>query len=326
MKFLPIIVLSTAAGAFARGGGGDSDAEAEDYMGMSYENGMGGGGRWRNSTNTDSSPKSQCRQLAQLTALANLASNPTKLSEITAQIESQDPSQAASFQAQVSQASSQLSALQQSNATLVQTCAPVLAEMEMRQACRAMAQMEKLASLVADPTKLAAKTDNYTGKIEKIRQMVASSAKDLPALQGNSTLTQFCSVLDTRDDCWKMKRLERMLQKNGNGTASGEGWGSRREGGGGGGDGERKGRHRGNETATATSTEAGGDGNGNGEDAAERAQKWQAKLAEKKAELEELKSNTTLVQMCAAMDCELFFFPPGSSFPILLPHCLEEKN
>ncbi|KAM7209583.1 hypothetical protein V8F20_000321 [Naviculisporaceae sp. PSN 640] len=299
MKFLPLIILSTAAGASARGGGDDNDPETDDYMGIyssnDNDNNNGRGGRWSNNTSTSdtSYPKQQCRQLAQLTALSNLASDPSKLSSILSQIESsKDPSKAAAFQAQVSSAQSELTALQ-SNATLVTTCAPVLAEMEMKQACRTMAQMEKLASWVADPSKLAEKTDGEEQKAEEIKKMVEENAGDLAKMQGNETLTGFCSVLKTEDDCRKMRKLERMLSNNG--TASAKGWG----GGGGAGGGGRRNGHRGNDTSTAESES---ETEGRGENSEEKAQKWQAKVAEKQAELEELKGNSTLVEICAVMD------------------------
>ncbi|KAK4209348.1 hypothetical protein QBC37DRAFT_486181 [Rhypophila decipiens] len=265
MKFLPLFILSAAAGtAFATKGDGDNATDDENDMGW---------GKHYNNNSSSTSPKSmsQCRQLAHLTQLTSLASDPTKLSDLP-------PDKAATLKAEASQAAAQLTALQ-SNATLMASCSSYLAEQEMRRQCRTMAKLEKLTALVNNSTALSAKTDGDAQKMETMQAMVEDSAQELASLQGNDTLTAYCSVLERESMCKMLKKLEKMMDKaGGNGTSTA-----------GGGGGRGRYYHGGkNET-----TEGGG-----GDENDDEKGKWQ----DKKAWLEELKSNATLVEMCAAMD------------------------
>ncbi|KAM7222086.1 hypothetical protein V8F06_002591 [Rhypophila decipiens] len=268
MKFLPLFILSAAAGtAFATKGDGDNATDDND-------NDMGWGKHYNNNS---TSPKShQCRQLAHLTQLTSLASD----SDPTGKLSDLPPDKAATLKAEASQAAAQLTALQ-SNATLMASCSSYLAEQEMRRQCRTMAKLEKLTALVSNSTALNAKIDDGDAKqkMEKMQAMVEDSAQELASLQGNDTLTAYCSVLETESMCKMLKKLEKMMDKTGNGTAGG--------GGGGGGRGRY---YHGGKNGT---TEGGG-----GDESDDEKGKWQ----DKKAWLEELKSNATLVEMCAAMD------------------------
>ena len=78
-----------------------------------------------------------------------------------------------------------------------------------------MARLEKMAKLVANSTALESKGGD---KAEEIKAKVAESAEELAAMQGNATLTGFCSVLTTKEDCRRMKRLERWVERGVNGT------------------------------------------------------------------------------------------------------------
>ena len=194
MKFLSLLVLSAAGTALARGGGGDDSNSGH---------GRGGGRRWRNSTAT--STKSQCRQVARLTSLTALAADPSKLAEAT----KDDAEKAAAIQAKAAAAAERLSALQ-SNSTLMDSCSSILAADAMEDACWTMAHLEKMSALVANTAALGEKDAE---KIEKIKAEVAESADELAKMQGNSTLTEFCSVWATKESCRKMAKLERWVGK-----------------------------------------------------------------------------------------------------------------
>lgn len=95
----------------------------------------------------------------------------------------------------------------------------------MEDACWTMARLEKLEKLVANATALEEKGAD---KAERIKAEVEGSKDELAGMQGNKTLTEFCSVLATKETCRWMGRLERWVERGGNGTRGGDAGGERK--------------------------------------------------------------------------------------------------
>lgn len=180
MKFTSAIILTLAGFAVAKGGNNKA----------------------ANSTGT--STKSQCRQVEKLTALTEIAANTTKLDKIT----KGNATKAAEFQAKASTAATQLSTLQ-SNTTLMDSCNQIFAAQAMTQSCAEMASIEEGQKIVANQTLLDKVTKNNATKADAFKAKVAAKAADLSALQGNTTLTAYCSTLSDKAACKTMAKLNK---------------------------------------------------------------------------------------------------------------------
>ncbi|KAK3315229.1 hypothetical protein B0H66DRAFT_337383 [Apodospora peruviana] len=150
------------------------------------------------------------------------------------------------------------------NSTLMATCEQIFAVNAMEDACQEMAHLEKLQALVANQTALDEKTKNNATRADALKAKVEKEAADLTAMQSNATLTQFCSVQTTKETCRDMSKLQKQVDM----------------------------------AANTTALEAKFDGN------TTKIERFQAKVAEKKAELEAMQGNSTLVEMCASLKSE----------------------
>ncbi|OIW27230.1 hypothetical protein CONLIGDRAFT_633564, partial [Coniochaeta ligniaria NRRL 30616] len=153
-----------------------------------------------NSTSTTS----QCKEIARLTSLMDLASNATKLASAT----HDNSTKASAIQAKASAAATTLATLQ-TNTTLTALCDVVFASEATKASCQTMAKLEKE----------AAKAANATAS-DKVKTKAAAQANELAALQGNATLTTFCAGLKTQETCQEMSQLQKTIARAANGTAS----------------------------------------------------------------------------------------------------------
>ena len=164
--------------------------------------------------NNGTSTKSQCKQVAKLTKIVNLAANSTRLDDKT----DGNVTKADAIKAKASEAATTLQTLQ-ANTTLMAACNQIFAVEDMEDSCQQMASLEKLQALVANSTKLDAKFDGNATKIAAVQAKASAGAEKLTALSGNETLTAFCASLDLEATCSQMTKLQKQVDKAGNATA-----------------------------------------------------------------------------------------------------------
>ncbi|KAK3946250.1 hypothetical protein QBC46DRAFT_3109 [Diplogelasinospora grovesii] len=234
MKFLSVIVLSLAGTALAKGNN-----------------------KAKNGTSTGAtSTKAQCRQVAKLTELTTLAANQTLLDKVT----KNNATRAAAIQAKASAAATQLSTLE-SNSTLMTACDQIFAVDAMEMACGKMARLEKLQEVVANQTELDKVTKNNATRADALKAKASADASELATMQSNTTLTAFCSVQQTMEDCKSMVKLQKEVAMAANTT-------------------ELDAKFKGNQTKIAD---------------------FQAKAAKAQTKLTAMTSNSTLTSMCASL-------------------------
>ncbi|KAK0634650.1 hypothetical protein B0T17DRAFT_12712 [Bombardia bombarda] len=250
MKFLSILVLTAAGSVMALPRGGD-------------DNGNGNGRNFKNATasadGNGTSAKSACRQLAHLTELTSLAANQTRLDEVT----KNNATRADTIKAKAATAATQLAALQ-ANSTLLDTCNQVFAVSAMADSCDQIKELTKLQALVANQTALDEKSKGNATRADSLKAKAAAGVTVLVELQANATLTQFCAVEQTKDDCGEMAKLQKQVD-----------------------------RAAANATAVDSSKFKG--------NSTRSAEKVQAKAEEAQTKLAALKSNATLVAECAKL-------------------------
>ncbi|EPE06852.1 hypothetical protein F503_03279 [Ophiostoma piceae UAMH 11346] len=160
------------------------------------------------------STKSQCKQIAKLTALVDLASNTTAL-EAKAK---NNATKVENIQAKASDAVASLATLT-TNSTLMDACAQIASVEAMDDACSSMAKFESLIALAANTTALDDKTKNNATKAASIVAKASSAATKLDALASNTTLTQYCAVQSSLSDCKSIEKLQKTIASASNTTA-----------------------------------------------------------------------------------------------------------
>lgn len=186
MKFLSTLVIAMASVAIAQ----------DDNKG--------------NNTST----KSQCKQMAKLTKLMDVANNQTKLDKIT----DGNTTKADAIKAKAQEKMADLTTLQ-SNTTLMAACTQIFAVQDTEDACEKMQGLEKLQALVANQTALDEKTEGNTTKADAIKAKAQEKAADLTAMQGNATLTSFCAGFQDKQSCKAMAKLAKAQEFAQNTTA-----------------------------------------------------------------------------------------------------------
>lgn len=183
MKFLSTLVIAMAGVAVAKDG---------------------------NSTST----KSQCKQVAKLTKLMDVANNQTKLDKIT----DGNTTKADAIKAKAQEKMADLTTLQ-GNTTLMAACDQIFAVQDTEDACDKMQGLEKLQALVANQTALDEKTKGNTTKADAIKAKATEKMADLTAMQGNATLTSFCAGFQDKQSCKAMAKLAKEQEFAQNTTA-----------------------------------------------------------------------------------------------------------
>ncbi|KAH6639987.1 hypothetical protein BKA67DRAFT_665368 [Truncatella angustata] len=164
--------------------------------------------------NGTTSVKSQCKEYAKLSNQVELATNETKLADKF------DNNQTAidAFKAKAADKQTQLDTLS-SNSTLMSDCAVIQAHAEAVDSCDQIQSWEKDIATAANDTKLAAKFDNNATKIDAFKAKASAKATKLADMTSNTTLTDFCSVQATVDDCKTMSKLQKEIATVSNTTA-----------------------------------------------------------------------------------------------------------
>lgn len=170
-----------------------------------------------NNKGNNTSTKSQCKQVAKITKLMDIAGNSTKLDKVT----DGNATKASEIQAKASEAATKLTELQ-SNTTLMAACTQIFAVQDTEDACDKMQGLEKLQALVANQTALDEKTKGNTTKADLIKAKAQEKAADLTAMQGNATLTSFCAGFQDKQSCKAMAKLAKQQEFAQNTTALNE--------------------------------------------------------------------------------------------------------
>lgn len=142
------------------------------------------GDRISNSTDVSQlSTKSQCKAMAQMAKIVDLAANDTKLQEKA----DGDAAKIEKIKAKAAEYQTQLTAMQ-ANDTLASECAVVQAQDDSQDACRQMASWEKKIANAANDTKLQDKFEGNTTAIDAYKAKAAELQTKLAAMQGVSIL------------------------------------------------------------------------------------------------------------------------------------------
>ncbi|KAH9885688.1 hypothetical protein F4778DRAFT_499480 [Xylariomycetidae sp. FL2044] len=168
----------------------------------------------KDDNSTGTSIKSQCKSVAKMQNLVELAANQTKLDSKTdgnTTLEDEIKSKAA-------EATTQLSTLT-SNTTLMDQCAVIQAHADSVESCSDMQKLEKQIATASNDTKLQDKFEGNTTEIDAFQAKTAEWQSKLAALQGNSSLTTFCAAQQSVDDCKSMSQLQKVVDMAGNDTA-----------------------------------------------------------------------------------------------------------
>lgn len=137
----------------------------------------------------------ECRQMAKLTKITELAANQTKLDAMVAKGKL-DAAGVDKIKQKAANATTELQTLQ-SNTTLVQECQVVDAHQKVVGECKAMKKLEKLANMANNQTAMleaiAQKKGLNDTQLAKLQQRIASATAKLQDMKGNTTLTDLCA-------------------------------------------------------------------------------------------------------------------------------------
>lgn len=192
MKYFALLALATLGSAMKLAGG-----KADDRK-------MGGAMACKNGTAHVLSTKAQCFEMEKAQHLVSLVGNETLLTKVT----HGNATKAAEVQSRASSAAAAVQSMQ-ANATLMAACSQIQAAQAMDKSCAEMAGMEKLAALAANQTALTHVTKGNATRASALQAKSSSDAASLQALQSNTTLTAYCSTLQTKAECSAMARLQK---------------------------------------------------------------------------------------------------------------------
>ncbi len=159
------------------------------------------------------SQNKECKEIASMNKLVDLASNTTKLDEIT----KNNATKIAEIQAKASKASTSLKTLE-SNSTLMAACAVIDAQEAEDDLCQETFALQRFVKFAANSTAVATATKNNVTKIAKIATESSKAANKLQTLTSNSTLQAACSVVMQKDECNMMKKLQKFVDVANNAT------------------------------------------------------------------------------------------------------------
>jgi hypothetical protein len=151
--------------------------------------GMKGNGTRGNSIN------GQCKQMAKLTKLTELASNQTKLDAMVAKGKI-NATEVEAIKTKATEATTKLATLT-SNTTLVSECLVVDAHKKLVGQCKQMKKLTKLADLATNTTAkdaMVAKKELNATQITKLDEKIANATTKLTELMSNTTLTDLCTA------------------------------------------------------------------------------------------------------------------------------------
>ena len=159
------------------------------------------------------SDEKTCEKMLNLEALVKLASNQTKVDQVT----HGNATKASELEAQASQASTELTTLQ-SNATLMSTCGVIDAQMMEEDDCQETFVLQRFVKFAANETAVATITKNNATKAAEIQLQASNAASKLQTLQSNSTLQSACPAVMQKDECNIAKGLAKFVSNANNQT------------------------------------------------------------------------------------------------------------
>jgi hypothetical protein len=196
-------------GAVAAAGGGKQNGTAKatpEHTGGGKKNGTTKatsekveGGK-RNGTNKATQENSQCNEISRLTKLTDLVNNATKLTELETK-QNLTSNQIDEIKAKAANATTRLTELK-SNGTLVSQCAVIGADKQLKNQCKQIQRLTKLANLANNATalnELQTKRNLTTAQMEEIKSEAANATVKLQTLTGNATLTSSCQILQASE-------------------------------------------------------------------------------------------------------------------------------
>jgi len=148
----------------------------------------------KNTTGSANTMADQCKQLQQLTAFTNLASNDTKLNALAAK-KNMTTTEVADIKAKAANATAELSTLS-SNTTLVSTCSAV---QQTESKCAEVQSLTALSALASNTTKMdaiAAKNNLTDTQKAELMSKAANATTKLATLSSNATLMSECQVFE----------------------------------------------------------------------------------------------------------------------------------
>ncbi|KAF1958129.1 hypothetical protein CC80DRAFT_25283 [Byssothecium circinans] len=136
----------------------------------------------------------QCKTMAKLTKLTELAKNQTKIDAIVAKGKLDD-AQVAELKTKAADAATQLQSMA-ANTTLVGECAVVFAHQRTLGQCKKMKMLTSLAALATNQTAMdamASKKKLNDTQMAKLMEKISTAQTKLDEMKGNTTLTDICS-------------------------------------------------------------------------------------------------------------------------------------
>jgi hypothetical protein len=166
-----------------------------------------------NGTTKAVSENKECKEITSMNKLVELASNTTKLNEIT----KNNATKITEIQAKASKASTSLKTLE-SNSTLMSACAVIDAQEAEDDKCQETFALQRFVKFAANSTAVATATKNNATKIAKIQTEASKASTKLQTLTGNSTLQAACPAVMQKDECDFMKKLQKFVDVANNAT------------------------------------------------------------------------------------------------------------
>ncbi|CAG8977073.1 hypothetical protein HYALB_00005781 [Hymenoscyphus albidus] len=131
--------------------------------------------------------KSLCREMAQLSHLVKVASNDTKVAEMT----KNNATKIAQFKTKAAEASTKLTTMQ-SNATFVNVCNVIGAEQSLKAECKKMRSLQKLKTLAGNETAITEMTKGNATKAAALKAKAAEAQTNLDKMMANATFVEAC--------------------------------------------------------------------------------------------------------------------------------------
>jgi hypothetical protein len=144
------------------------------------------------------SEKSQCAQISRLTKLTALVNNATALSELETK-HNLTAAEVSEIKVSAANATTLLTKLQ-ANSTLTTQCAIINADSKLKNQCKEISKLTKLAALATNATalnELQTKKNLTAAEMAKIKEGAQNATVKLTKLQSNTTLVTACQTIKT---------------------------------------------------------------------------------------------------------------------------------
>ncbi|KAL8380875.1 hypothetical protein RB595_005256 [Gaeumannomyces hyphopodioides] len=151
----------------------------------------------------------KCRQMARLERLEKLAGDDNKLNQRF----KNNSTKVADFKKKVNDNKTKLADLKK-DTNLVNACTQKKAVRQSTFDCYRMVGMQRFEKMVNNQTTLDRVTKNNKTRADALKKKVNDSKDKLNKLQSNSTLTQLCAGVQTKNQCGRMNRLTKKVERD----------------------------------------------------------------------------------------------------------------